>query len=105
MLAKLSAGGLQLDEKVLEEMQNVRELVTSMRSLKADRNLSNNRNVAFSFLAENEKAAPRLSVAPTSYRNIEKCPDALLNKSPKSFRDEFSLLNKSTPFDRNDITV
>ena len=56
LLAKLSAGGLQLDEKVLEEMQNVRELVTSMRSLKADRNLSNNRNVAFSFLAENEKA-------------------------------------------------
>ncbi|MGY8714074.1 MAG: valine--tRNA ligase, partial [Verrucomicrobiia bacterium] len=56
LLEKLEIGGLQLDPNVLDEMQNIRELVTSMRSLKADRNLSNNRNVAFSFLADDTKA-------------------------------------------------
>ena len=56
LLEKLGIGGLQLDSNVLNEMQNIRDLVTSMRSLKADRNLSNNRNVAFSFLADDTKA-------------------------------------------------
>ena len=56
LLKKLAAGGLELDHNVLDEMQSVRDLVTSMRSLKADRNLSNNRNVAFSFLADDTKA-------------------------------------------------
>ena len=56
LLEKIGIGGLQLDTRVLEEMENVRELVTSMRSLKADRKLSNNRNVVFSFLADDEKA-------------------------------------------------
>jgi valyl-tRNA synthetase len=56
LLEKLSIGGLQLDTNVLNEMENVRELVTSMRSLKADRNLSNNRDVAFSYVANDEKA-------------------------------------------------
>ena len=56
IFSKLSSGGLQLDKNVLNEMQDVRELVTSMRSLKADRNLSNNREVAFSYVASDEKA-------------------------------------------------
>ena len=56
LLNKLETGGLQLDPNVLDEMQNIRDLVTSMRSLKADRNLSNNRNVAFSFLADDTRA-------------------------------------------------
>jgi valyl-tRNA synthetase len=56
LLEKLNIGGLQLDSKVLEEMENIRDLVTSMRSLKADRNLSNNRNVAFSYVSDDDKA-------------------------------------------------
>lgn len=56
LLEKLSIGGLQLDTNVLYEMEHIRELVTSMRSLKADRNLSNNREVAFSYVASDEKA-------------------------------------------------
>ncbi|MDC0547386.1 valine--tRNA ligase [Opitutales bacterium] len=56
LLEKLNIGGLQLDSNVLEEMENIRDLVTSMRSLKADRNLSNNRNVAFSFVSDDDKA-------------------------------------------------
>ena len=56
LLEKLSIGGLQLDTNVLNEMENVRELVTSMRSLKADRNLSNNREIAFCYVANDEKA-------------------------------------------------
>ncbi|MDA8774682.1 valine--tRNA ligase [Opitutales bacterium] len=56
LLEKLSIGGLQLDTNVLDEMEHIRELVTSMRSLKADRNLSNNREVAFSYVASDEKA-------------------------------------------------
>ena len=56
LLGKLSIGGLQLDTNVLDEMEHVRELVTSMRSLKADRNLSNNRDVAFSYVANDEKS-------------------------------------------------
>ncbi len=56
LLEKFSNSGLQLDLNVLNEMQNIRELVTSMRSLKADRNLSNNREVVFSYFASEEKA-------------------------------------------------
>ena len=37
-------------------MDQIRDLVTSMRSLKAERNLSNNRNVAFSFFSDDLKA-------------------------------------------------
>ena len=50
LLQKIGIGGLTLDKKVLDEMDQIRDLVTSMRSLKAERNLSNNRNVAFLFL-------------------------------------------------------
>ena len=37
-------------------MLAIRELVTSMRALKADRNLANNNRVEFFYLAEEEKA-------------------------------------------------
>ena len=52
----LNGAEIQLEGKVLDEIQGVRELVTSMRALKADRNLSNNREVEFFYLAEDEKA-------------------------------------------------
>jgi valyl-tRNA synthetase len=56
LISDLENAGIKLEHKVLIEMQNVRELVTSMRALKADRNLSNNKDVGFLFLADNEKA-------------------------------------------------
>ena len=56
LLQKIGIGGLTLDKKVLDEMDQIRDLVTSMRSLKAERNLSNNRNVAFSFFSDDLKA-------------------------------------------------
>ena len=37
-------------------MNEVRELVTQLRALKAERNLSSNRNIAFSFVANDPKA-------------------------------------------------
>jgi len=48
--------GIVLDDRALEEMLAIRELVTSMRALKADRNLANNNRVEFFYLAEEEKA-------------------------------------------------
>jgi len=48
--------GITLDPSALDEMLSIRELVTSMRALKADRNLANNKQVEFSFLAEDAKA-------------------------------------------------
>lgn len=56
LINELNSAGVKLENKVLIEMQNVRELVTSMRALKADRNLSNNKDVGFLFFADNEKA-------------------------------------------------
>jgi valyl-tRNA synthetase len=56
LLDVLNGAEIQLEGKVLDEIQGVRELVTSMRALKADRNLSNNREVEFFYLAEDEKA-------------------------------------------------
>ena len=52
----LTNAGITLDPSALDEMLSIRELVTSMRALKADRNLANNKQVEFSFLAENAKA-------------------------------------------------
>ena len=56
LIEALQTGGVTLDPSALKEMQEVRELVTQLRALKAERNLSNNRNIAFSFVANNEKA-------------------------------------------------
>jgi valyl-tRNA synthetase len=56
LLDVLNGAEIQPQGKVLDEIQGVRELVTSMRALKADRNLSNNREVEFFYLAEDEKA-------------------------------------------------
>ena len=53
----LSGNGIKLDSTALEEMLAIRELVTSMRALKADRNLANNNKVEFSYLADEEKSA------------------------------------------------
>ncbi|NDH17625.1 MAG: hypothetical protein EBY48_11245, partial [Opitutae bacterium] len=52
----LTNAGITLDPSALDEMLSIRELVTSMRALKADRNLANNKQVEFSFLAEDAKA-------------------------------------------------
>jgi valyl-tRNA synthetase len=85
LLEKIGIGGLQLDTRVLEEMENVRELVTSMRSLKADRKLSNNRNVVFSFLADDEKAkvlerhtqSILVTVGAAAFNRIEHAPPGM----------------------------
>ena len=54
---KLKSAEIALDPKALEQMLAVRELVTSMRALKADRNLASNTKVEFSYLADDDKAA------------------------------------------------
>ena len=46
-----------MDESVLSEINSIRDLVTSLRALKAERKLANNPNVAFSYVAEDEKTA------------------------------------------------
>ena len=56
LLKKIKEGGIELDESVLVETNSIRELVTSLRSLKAERKMANNRNVAFSYVAEDDKA-------------------------------------------------
>ena len=53
----LNGSGIQPDMSALEEMLAIRELVTSMRALKAERNLANNNKVEFSFLADDDKSA------------------------------------------------
>jgi valyl-tRNA synthetase len=56
ILDALQSGGIALDQSALKEMNEVRELVTQLRALKAERNLSSNRNIAFSFVANDPKA-------------------------------------------------
>ena len=53
----LRSKAIELDPSALEEMLAIRELVTSMRALKADRNLANNNKVEFSYLADDDKSA------------------------------------------------
>ena len=57
LLDHFQTAGISPDSHALEEMLAIRELVTSMRALKADRNLANNNKVEFSYLAEDEKAS------------------------------------------------
>ena len=52
----LKDAGIQPDPSALEEMLSIRELVTSMRSLKAERNLANNNRVEFLYLADDKKS-------------------------------------------------
>ena len=47
---------IKLNPKALEEIESVRELVTQLRALKAERNLSNNREVEFFYVAEDSNA-------------------------------------------------
>ena len=44
---QIKDAGIDLDESALTEMMDIRELVTSMRALKAERNLANNNKVEF----------------------------------------------------------
>ncbi|MEK9772852.1 MAG: valine--tRNA ligase [Opitutae bacterium] len=52
----LQNAGIKPDPLALEEMLAIRELVTSMRALKAERNLANNNRVEFSYLCEDAKS-------------------------------------------------
>jgi len=52
----LHQAGIKPDSSALEEMLSIRELVTSVRALKADRNLANNNKVEFFYLAEDDKS-------------------------------------------------
>ena len=56
LIEKLGSGGIELDQSILVETNLIRELVTAMRALKAERKMANNRDVVFSFVAEDGKA-------------------------------------------------
>ena len=56
LLENLKMGGVELDESVLMEINSIRELVTAIRSLKAERKQANNKEVVFSYVAEDDKA-------------------------------------------------
>jgi valyl-tRNA synthetase len=56
LIENLQAGGIELDETVLLEINSIRDLVTAIRSLKAERKQANNREVVFSYVAEDGKA-------------------------------------------------
>jgi len=53
---QIKGTGIDLNQSALSEMLDIRELVTSMRALKAERNLANNSKVEFLYLAEEEKS-------------------------------------------------
>lgn len=85
LLEKLAIGELNLDKKILDEIDQIRYLITSMRSLKADRNLSSNKNIAFSFLADDSKAEVLLRnkesiltmVGAASLNRVETAPEGM----------------------------
>ncbi len=56
LLENLKVGGVELDESVLMEINSIRDLVTAIRSLKAERKQANNKEVVFSYVAEDDKA-------------------------------------------------
>ena len=56
LLENLKSGGVKLDESVLMEINSIRDLVTAIRSLKAERKQANNKEVVFSYVAEDDKA-------------------------------------------------
>jgi len=62
---KLVKHNLELDSSAGGEIADLREVVTALRALKAERNLATNKNVALSFLADEGKAA-------TLQRHMEK---------------------------------
>ena len=53
----LARHNLELDSSAGGEIADLREVVTALRALKAERNLATNKNVALSFLADEGKAA------------------------------------------------
>ena len=54
LLSTLNGQGFELDSKSLDEVSKTRELITHLRALKAERNLSNNRQVEFFYVANPE---------------------------------------------------
>ena len=56
LIENLRTGGIELDETVLSEINAIRDLVTAIRSLKAERKQANNRSVVFSYVAEDKNA-------------------------------------------------
>ena len=52
----LSQQGVKLDSEAGDEVSAVRELVTAMRALKAERNLATNKEVAFHYVSSDEKS-------------------------------------------------
>ena len=61
LLGTLSGQGFDLDRASLEEVSKTRELITLLRALKAERNLANNRNVEFFFVAQSDDEAAIVS--------------------------------------------
>ncbi len=56
LLEEIRSVGIILDRLALTEMLAIRELVTSMRALKAERNLASNNKVEFFYLSDDSKA-------------------------------------------------
>ena len=54
LLSALASNGVKLDPVALQEMENIRELVTQLRALKAERHLSSNKDLEFFFVSEDE---------------------------------------------------
>ena len=52
----LTSRGIALDEQAGAEIADLRELVTALRALKAERKLATNREVALHYLTDNDKA-------------------------------------------------
>ena len=84
-LSLLNNSGISLEPSALREMENIRELVTQLRSLKAERNLSNNKDIQFFFVAEDEtagilsksEASILGAVGANSFTRVENAPNNL----------------------------
>ncbi|MFP6886543.1 MAG: valine--tRNA ligase, partial [Opitutales bacterium] len=78
----LTSRGVTLDEQAGAEIADLRELVTALRALKAERKLATNREVALHYLTDDDKAAVLerhkekllLFIGATSFERISEAP-------------------------------
>ena len=101
----IEAGGVVLDRKAMQEMEKIRELVTQLRGLKAERNLSKNKQIAFSFFTDDENAETILqnetsittTVGASGLKRLKETPDG---KAALVTRMGSFYLDLSTEIDR-----
>ena len=83
--SKLDIAGLSLEKSVMDEIGAIRELVTQLRALKAERNLSNNKQVEFFHLSDEQgtktievnEAAILSMVGIAKLKNVDSAPAGL----------------------------